>query len=101
RKGFGKDYIQDTIDCVEGVWSAANDEVENDQLKWFHDVLSEYFTHIGDSDQIVYELGKKFALIVSSKQLNTCVNASKSIPYHRLDSSKSDISFDDFYKLVR
>src|SRR5215217_8914390 len=42
RAVYGRDYIEETIDSFEGVWSLkANND--NPQMKWFTDVLYAYF----------------------------------------------------------
>src|SRR5690606_29890936 len=46
RPVFGKEFIGETVDTFGKIWSA--DLVEsNQQMKWFHDVLFQYFTTSG------------------------------------------------------
>ncbi len=55
---FAKDYIEETIDCFQGVWFNHEDR-SNPQLKWFYDVLNEYFTTAG-KDKYVQTQKQRF-----------------------------------------
>lgn len=96
RPVFAKDYIKETIDSFEGVW-LNHKERKNPQLKWFYDVLNEYFI-IVDSEIIINSQKKRFYDIIDQNQVDN-LNGSKSIPYNR--AVNSSITYDDFIKLVR
>ncbi|KAA0993870.1 nitroreductase family protein [Dyadobacter sp. UC 10] len=102
RAVFGKDYLSETIDSFEGVWNE-KEIVHNPQMKWFYDVLSEYFS--GDpSDPFIASHHQRF-LAKTQSQVHKNGFASdcstKSVPYYRLDSERSSINFDEFYKLTK
>ncbi|SEL25377.1 nitroreductase family protein [Parapedobacter koreensis] len=105
RPIFGKDYIEETVDSFEEIWKTAlTNKIDNQQLKWFHDVLSEYFlvtdaTH----DALLIKLSERFVNIIQSKPSSILKYAStdKFIPYFRLKENNSNISYDEFYKLCK
>jgi len=105
RAVFAKDYVKETIDSFDGVWKLHHKDSANSQLKWFYDVLSEYFNCAGDKDEFIHKQGKRFRQIVetNSEVINLEAGPStiKSIPYHRLESSRSKIDYDEFYSLCR
>jgi len=103
RSVFGKDYIQETIDSFEGVFKSQAAGSANLQLKWFTDVLSEYFALSGKEDAFIQKQRERFFNIIKSSavQANHEENAPKSVPYLRLEADKSDISYDQFFRLCR
>lgn len=97
RDVFGKEYIKETIDSFEAIWDAR--EIDNNsQMKWFFDVLSEYFLSAKKDEMIAKEF-TRFSKIISTEISENCEQ--KSIPYCRLVAEQSSISFDEFYKLTR
>ncbi len=102
RPIFAKEYIDETMDSFEGIWAKEHAE-NNPQLKWFHDVLSEYFSVV-TTDSHINELSAHFKNLVngSGRGLNgASTKNTKSIPYMRSFLSQSKISYDEFYSLVR
>lgn len=100
RNVFAKDYIGETIDSFEGVWNNHPDR-SNPQLKWFKDVLAEYFAS-ASTDADIAKVADRFNRIIGREQENaTATNDGKSIPYYRLDQDKSNITYDDLFKLSR
>jgi len=98
RAVFGKDYIQETIESFEGIWKNLTYH-SNPQMKWFCDVLIEYFTSAGTDPHIaIYH--KKFLNIIADFDVSTSSDC-RSIPYFRQESQKSAIDFDEFYKLTK
>lgn len=96
RAVFGLDYIDETIESFEGVWKAEYLQ-DNPQMKWFLDVLNEYFT-TASIDAHVAKLHERFKLIIHEQSIGDLV---KSIPYFRLEENNSTIQFQEFYKLTR
>lgn len=96
---FGKDYIKETVDSFEGIWGIR--QKDNPQIKWFYDVLSEYFTSCGAQDEFVEVQHNRFKKIVGLAIADDDADCSKSVPYQRLDNKRSNIAFDEFYKLTR
>jgi len=104
RPVFGKDYIQETIESFERIWKAqAVEGARNPQLKWFHDVLSEYFAAAGDADPLIAKMRERFRATVTGQPLPRSVynGQSRSVPYFRLAEQRSSISYDEFLKLCR
>lgn len=95
---FAKNYIGETVDSFEGVWNDHQDR-SNLQLKWFYDVLSEYFA-IAGHDEFIQKKKERFTKIISSDQEKLAI-IKKSVPYHRNSNDHSSISYDEFYKLTR
>ncbi len=95
---FAKDYIEETIDCFQGVWFNHEDR-SNPQLKWFYDVLNEYFTTAG-KDKYVQTQKQRSEKIISSNTEHLSV-LKKSLPYYRDNRDHSSICYDEFYKLTR
>lgn len=96
RSVFAKDYIEETIDSFEGVWFNYSDN-DNPQIKWFYDVLKEYFKVVG-SDKRINSQKDRFYQIVEQKKLSKLKNF-ESIPYNR--PVDTNISYDEFFKLLR
>jgi len=101
RVVFAKDYIQETIDSFEGIWKLHNQDNSNPQLKWFEDVISEYFTHIGSNDASIEQLGIKFSKILNEHRSIALDLTNKSIPYKRLAENRCSITYDEFFKLSK
>lgn len=95
---FGKNYIGETVDSFEGVWNDYQDR-SNSQLKWFYDVLSEYFAVAGH-DEFIQKKNERFTKIISSDHEKLAI-MKKSVPYYRNSNDHSSISYDEFYKLTR
>lgn len=99
RSVFGKDYIQETVDSFEGVWKKRKDE-PNPQLKWFRDVLTEYFRE-ASSDPMISGLANRFSSILQTDTKDAVCSASKFIPYLRNESERSNITYEELFKLSR
>lgn len=101
RDVFAKDYIKETIDSFEGVWDTSKME-DNPQMKWFYDVLNEYFRGAA-KDAFIADLYKRFLAKTKgiNKEVKTADDQVLSAPYYRLDSKKSNINYDEFYKLTK
>lgn len=100
RQVFAKDYLVETIDSFEGIWSAGH-LISNPQKKWFHDVLNEYFMSSGP-DSTIDAQRERFKRIVngSVQDSDETSNDVRSIPYLKPEYEHS-ISFDKFMLLVK
>ena len=102
RPIFGKDFITETVDSFSGIWTQEEHIGPNPQMKWFFDVLSEYFANMDLTDPLIKAEEQRFREVVGRakdpKQLN--ING-KRVPYLRLDQNKSSIDFEEFYKLCK
>jgi len=95
REVFALDFIGETIDNFKNLYNTS-DCTPHSQLKWAKDVLKEYFNSTA-SHPIIDKERIRFNEIVGSFQnyLPT------SIPYHRIESNKPNISYEDFYRLTK
>src|SRR5690606_33955154 len=95
---FAANFIEETVDSYIGV--VDRESRDNDlQLKWFTDVLSEYFS-VCKSHPVVDVQRDRFRNAKTNGYISSSVcSNSISIPYYRNVSSFSNISYEDFYKL--
>jgi nitroreductase len=96
---FGKDYIAETIDNYAGVYKLNGNEKKNLQLKWFFDVLAEYFKTVNGSDPLISKEKVRFEKTTFQSALAHSTH--KSIPYFRTAGDKSTITYDQFYLLSK
>ncbi|WP_266202564.1 nitroreductase family protein [Pontibacter kalidii] len=101
RAVFAKDFISETVDSFGGVWQSNKNDSNNPQLKWFRDVLIEYF-EISGEDKVVKQNHEKFKAILNGATLEQDLSRElKSIPYFRSAEQISDITFESFFKLTK
>ena len=97
RDVFAVDFIAETVDAFKNVWSF--DKMSSDkQYKWFYDVLESFFATVGDHP-IINRESLKYHEIISNSTIE--LDDQKSIPYCRLETSRPNINFDEFYKLTK
>jgi len=94
---FGKDYLTEMLNSYESIWKVQNEDMDNLQLKWFYDVLSEYFSVVNNEDPLIAKEKLRF------DKLSAFVSKepTKSIPYYRAHANQTDITFDEFFKLCK
>lgn len=99
---FGKEYLRETVDNFEGVWKMAKD-ANNPQMKWFYDVLVEYFQVVDEGDELVRKEKARFNQIISgyAEVVAPSPSTMPSIPYFRPKESTSAITYEEFYRLCR
>jgi nitroreductase len=95
REVFAEGYIKETMDSYSGIMKNA-EKYEPSQIKWFSDVLTEYFTVVGNNTKIDTEKGR-----FNKIKIDKGHQGPRKIPYFRNDNDKSPISYDDFYRLSR
>ena len=102
REVFGKEYITETISSFEGIWISSREDTSNAQIKWFYDVISEYFDKVNLSDPIIRDAAERFKKVVSeySPEISS-PDASKSIPYYRAKENAHPISYEAFFSLCK
>tara|TARA_B110001450_G_C17652994_1_gene494061 strand:- start:216 stop:1217 length:1002 start_codon:yes stop_codon:yes gene_type:complete len=93
RDVFALDYIEETVEAYIQVRASACSD--SSQMKWFEDVLQEYFSVTG-SHAIIVACGERFDGAIESEQ-----GDKKSVPMPRSSYLKSEISYDEFYALCR
>lgn len=97
RDLFAKDYIKETVECFEGVWNNTSyNRPENLQMKWFYDVLSNYFNSSGE-DPLINSLKERFLKITKGNQFE--IQNDKSKPYFR--TKRTSITYEDFFELTK
>jgi len=100
RPVFAKEYLVETIDSFEGIWMKSGLD-KNPQIKWFHDVLAEYFALSGP-DLIIDEQRVRFVSIVTRRERiaeEICFDH-KSVPYSRPHYDHA-ISYEKFMLLAK
>ncbi|QQL44316.1 nitroreductase family protein [Sulfuriroseicoccus oceanibius] len=95
---FALGYIQETIDSFEAVVSGHCEPVDHDELAWFCDVLTEYFSVTG-SDPVIEKCERRFSLLAEG--IGRRSEPQKSSPVARSEYEIAPVGFDDFYKLTR
>lgn len=95
RSIFALDYIENTVEAYVKVITSSKEAVSHKNLKWYTDVLSNYFKVVDTSNPKLNKLNQVFEQhkLVSDKE-------TKSVPYQR-DFSILSISYDDFYNLSK
>lgn len=96
RDIFGVNFIKETLDNFESLYGTDSCS-KSDQLKWSSDVLFEYFQITG-SHPVIDSQRIRFHRFIDDNKISIL---SKSIPYHRNNENKPEITFDDFFKLVK
>lgn len=94
RDVFALDYIEETIDVYLQV--SVSSCSDSTQMKWFHDVLQEYFSVAGPHPVIDRCRSRFDQQFFPELELE-----GQSIPLQRTDYPEADISYADFYKLCR
>src|SRR5690606_38597520 len=79
RDVFAADYIKETVDNFEPFYLSATN-IEETQLQWSFDVLSEYFSVAGNHS-IIDKQRDRFRELVGNKEVD--ITKCKLIPYHR------------------
>lgn len=98
RDVFATEFIAETVDSYIGVMSLGTNK-NSPQLKWFTDVLTEYFK-ICKSHPVVDTQRIRFLEAASNcTTANEGCSGSISVPHYRNVSLFSNISYDEFYKL--
>ena len=92
KKVFAEGYIQETVDLYNICKN--NNQISEDELKWFHSVLTEYFCKV-DKTEVV-------SLAFNNYQRPCDAFASdKSIPYEERERAKSKVDFNDLESLFK
>jgi nitroreductase len=98
REVFAIDFIGETLDSYIGVVNKVSKE-NNPQIKWFTDVLSEYFKACKPHPVIDVQRERFLKIRPDGAASVSDCSGSVSIPYYRNISSFANISFEEFYKL--
>ena len=93
RDVFAVNYIEETVDAYENLHDVGFST--DDELKWFHDVLEEYFAVTGDN-KVINACRERFNKITKKES-----GISQSTPVRREDFAPTQIAYDDFFTLCR
>ncbi len=96
---FATNYITETTSSYIGVMQSDSAVADSKQVKWFTDVLDQYFS-IVESHPIVDREKKRYEQFREQNRFEESVE-SPSTPYARNWDSFSQISFEEFFKLNR
>ncbi|MGI0480995.1 nitroreductase family protein [Geminocystis sp. CENA526] len=94
REIFALEYIQETIEAYEDILQNKTEFEDEQQLRWFHDVLSEYFNIV--SSHPLIDNAKNNFLEIENKYTITKGNF---IPYQRNLNIPPSINYDQFLEL--
>jgi len=100
REVFAAGYIQETVDSYIGIMQNAENYRTN-QLQWFNDVLSEYFSVVGSAKTIDREKARFLKQQNKTNKMESQDYHGRKIPYFRDDQTKSRITFEEFYYLSK
>lgn len=93
RDVFALDYIEETVEAY--LQMSASTCSDSSQMKWFQDVLQEYFS-VTASHAIIDACRERFNGASGSEQ-----GDEKSVPLQRSEFPKACVSYEDFYLLCR
>ncbi|WP_051333576.1 nitroreductase family protein [Aliagarivorans marinus] len=93
RSAFGKDYLNETLDCYSRCLNAAS--IDRQELQWAYDVLTAYFSVVDLSLPWLDKAYKRFCAL-REPQKN-----SGYVPYRRSEGVKSETSFEQFLTLCQ
>ncbi len=96
RDIFGLDFLKETVDNFESLYKDKT-SCNSNQIKWANDVLAEYFS-VTAYHPIIDKQKTRFERIIDNNNNN---NNNRLIPYLRHLDNKADISYEEFYKLLR
>lgn len=96
RAIFALEYIEETVDAYVKVVTGSRDKVSEKNLKWYSDVLSEYFEVIDLSNEKLQRLQVIFERNIDKIE----TKGSKSIPYKR-NFDILNVDYYDFYNLSK
>ena len=92
RSIFALDYIKETVDIYKII--NTHKCCDRNELKWFNNVLEEYFSVTGE-----HAIIKQCELFFLSSKFDEEDNIPKSIPKMRQEYERAKISYDEFHAL--
>ncbi|MEA5448618.1 nitroreductase family protein [Leptolyngbya sp. CCNP1308] len=92
RSIFAADYIAETFQAYKTMLAKSND-LQNEELRWAHDVLSEYFSIVGSEPGI--DICRQEFLSLKSLGFSDSLK----IPYERGSSDELSVSYENILKL--
>ncbi|KAA1244324.1 nitroreductase family protein [Aquimarina sp. RZ0] len=95
RAVFALDYIEETVEAYIKVITGSLESVSRKNIKWYSDVLTNYFEVVDSSNEKLRKLKTLF-----EKHIVNTGYENASIPYQR-DFSILNVNYDDFYKLCK
>lgn len=98
RKAFALDYIEETVVSYEQVVPCdCSVECRVGEVKWYSDVLTEYFDAI-ELDGITEPLRSRF--LKAADTTGSDESSSRSIPYRRESLPEAGVTYQDFMRLL-
>jgi len=95
REVFAIDFIKETVDNFESIFKIENC-TDGSQIKWSCDVIAQYFNVTG-SHPVIDIQRERFRRIYSEVNSDNIT----SIPYHRLEANRPNISYEELFKLTK
>jgi len=96
RAVFALEYIEETVDAFIRVFSGPIDQVSAKNLKWYRDVLDNYFEAVTLTEEFLINLFKRYDKHRTFDNEENSKNLS--IPYKR-DFDLLKVNYNDFYDL--
>lgn len=99
RKVFAKAYIGETVDCYARCLSSGT--VDSEEMRWAHDVISEYFSVVADDEPVIERYKKKY------QDLNCCENnpasdgSQEAKPYAHRDLPRLAVDYPSLHSLFQ
>jgi nitroreductase len=101
RPVFARDYIEETVDFYsQALHGKAGDGIgiDDTELQWAHDVLSQYFSIVDRTDPGVERARAAFSALESQSYV---VVDRQTFPYPHSEIKKADVAYDDLLALAR
>jgi len=97
RDVFALGYIEETIDAYERSMADAGEARDSEELRWTHDVLSEFF-RIAAPDPLIDRMRERFQGL---PLVDAPAGAAASRPYRRDLDGPGPVDYEDFLLLAR
>ena len=94
RDIFALDYIEATVSCYKKCSLEEKGELDEKEMQWAHDVLTEYFSVV--ATHLVIDKAKKMFDEITYKPID-----SYCIPYKRNSSQRPTVSYEDLLTLAK
>ncbi|MCG2590774.1 nitroreductase family protein [Rhodohalobacter sulfatireducens] len=98
---FAKGYIEETLDGFINLVHTDSVDKKSGQVKWFCDVLTEYFRILAGTDDYIDSLHEKFKHAKLNGEFNFGNSESDYIPYTRDIASDDQCSYEQFFDLCK
>lgn len=99
RTVFALDFIEETVLAYQAVMRQALPD-QDQQIRWFTDVLHSYFDVVDAANPVIGRCKAVFEAALAGSASGRPASGTR-IPYHRIEKSVDDISYEAFLRLTR